>query len=411
MTSTVFHAQGAEAHVRPQRLSNRLGSLRVADAICYALLAFLVIGSTWGYTSDNVFYLLGTALGIILGIASALTKKYTNREFLIIAALFVLSAMIALTSHSLTLLLSMVVIASSKGMRIRSLLSFFLVIKLGSFILLLLFGWLGLFDTVEASHYSALVGDTVERMRINGVATNILHLGLFSIMMMLIYRGNNRLRLSSYIAMMIINVAFYYLISYSSGGLLITSMAVFLAALTRYSKVIKGIICRFSFLSVPLTTALFLYTGYRFDGTGWISELNHLTTGRIAYNHYWLTAHGITLFGVNPNGEPAAFDNSIIYLLVGLGVIAGITILVSYCSTMMRLGKRKDSLTLLFVLMFYLFSMSESILPSVVVNPSLFIVVSVLLDGFYQDDESCDSPISKRLTEKVFPGSRKENLC
>ncbi len=386
MSFTVSGTKLEKARIRSRRLPNGLGSLKVTDAMCYVFLAFLVIGSTWGYTSDDSFYLVGTALGMILGVTSVLTKAYTKKELVFVAGMLVLSIMIALVARSLTLLLTTVVIASSKGMKVKSLLTFFLAIKILSLVSLLFFGWLGLFDTVEAAHYSALLGGTVERVRINDVATNILHLGLFTILMLFVVRAGDRLSLLAYAVMMAVNVAFYFLISYSSGGLLVTTCAIVFSAMVHYSGVARKILCRFSFLVVPITVVLFLYTGFEYDGTGWIAKLNHLTTGRIAYNHYWLTAHGITLFGVNPAGEPAAFDNSVVYLLVGLGVFAGFIVLMAYCSTMRRLGRMGETYQLLLILMFYLFSMSESILPSIVVNPSIFVVVSVMLNGFYQSD-------------------------
>ena len=44
---------------RDQRVGARgASSLKVTDAFWYALLAFLVTGSTWGYTSDDIWYLI-----------------------------------------------------------------------------------------------------------------------------------------------------------------------------------------------------------------------------------------------------------------------------------------------------------------------------------------------------------------
>lgn len=362
--------------------------MKVTDALTYALIAFLVISSTLGYTSDDAWYTTGTALGMILGLSSAFSKQYSRKELVVVAVAFVVSLLVAIMARSLTLLLTTVVMASSKGMSVKDLLKFFLLVKSVSFSILVIFGALGIFDTVEAAHYSALVGDTIIRTRINGVATNILHLGLFAITVLIIAIKQDKLTFLSCILMMTVNVAFYYFISFSSGGLITTSCAVLLAAAIRYSKLIRRAVCKYGFLLVPITIVLFLYTGYQYDGTGIIEQFNHLTTGRIAYNHYWLETYGPTLFGVNAAGQPAAFDNSVVYLIVGQGVIAALAILGGYWAAARRLGKAGEPYTLLLVLFFYIFSMSESVLPSVVVNPSLFVVVGVLLPGFYCDDAS-----------------------
>ena len=169
---------------------------------------------------------------------------------------------------------------------------------------LVIFGALGIFDTIEVAQYSALVGDTISRFRINGVATNILHLGLFAIMILIITIKQGKLTFLSYGLMMVVNVMFYYFVSYSSGGLIVTSCAVLLAAGVRYSKLIRRAVCKYGFLLIPTTIALFLYTGYQYDGTGVIEQFNHLMTGRVAYNHYWLEAYGPTLFGVSASGKP-----------------------------------------------------------------------------------------------------------
>lgn len=363
--------------------SKAVSHMKVADIMTYALFAYLVIGSTWGYTSNDEWYLIGTGLGIILGFSSIVSRKYSHKELATIATAFIVSVLIAIVARSLTLLLTTAVIASSKGMRVTSLLKFFFAIKAASLFALIAFGMLDIFDVVEVSHYSALAGGTIGRLSINGVATNILHLGLFAMMVSIIAIEQYKLSLLAYIAMMAINIFFYYAISYSSGGLLVTSCALALSAAARFSRLARKAICKYAFFVLPISVIFFLYTGYQYNGTGIIEEFNHLTTGRIAYNHYWLSTHGLSLFGINAAGQPAAFDNSIVYLLVGQGVIAAIAILGGYWIAMRRLGKSGEVYVLIFVLSFYLFSMSESILPSVVVNPSLFVVVDVLLPGFY----------------------------
>lgn len=359
-------------------------SLKVTDVFWYALLAFLVAGSTWGNTSDDMWYLVGTALGVILGAVSILSKKYSGRELGLLCGMVALSIVVALSSRSLTLLLTSVLVVASKEMRLDTILRAFLVVKAISFVSLIVFGLVGFVDVEAVSHYSALAGGTIVRQSLNGVATNILHLGLFALFVLIIAIKQEKLGLASYLAMMAVNIVFYRYVSYSSAGILVTGCAILLAMGVRYSGTVSKMLCRLGYLVVPFTVVFFIYTGYQFDGTGWIAELNHLMTGRIAYNHYWLTVIGPTLFGVNPEGAPAAFDNSVVYLTVGLGVFVAMAIFAGYFFAMRRLGRSRDSYLLVAVFMFYVFSMSESVLPSAVVNPSLFIVVAVISPGFYK---------------------------
>lgn len=372
--------------------SDLLQGMQVSDAMTYALIAYLVIGSTLGYTSNDSWYAIGTGLGMILGFSSVLSKKFRREELAVAVLAFSISLVVAIIARSLTLLLTTVLIVSSKGMSVKALLKFFLAVKGASFTVLILFGALGVFDVVTVAHYSALVNETIGRLSINGVATNILHLGLFAMMVLIIAVKQDELSLLAYIAMMTVNIIFYYAVSYSSGGLLVTSCALILSAAARYSKLARKVTCKYAFLIVPISIIFFLYTGYQYNGTGMIEELNHLTTGRIAYNHYWLSTHGLSLFGINATDQPAAFDNSIVYLLVGQGIFVAIAVLGGYWVAMRRLGKISEVYALIFVLSFYLFSMSESILPSVVVNPSLFVVVDVLLPGFYLRAVSNQNP-------------------
>ena len=359
-------------------------SLKVTDVFWYALLAFLVAGSTWGNTSDDMWYLVGTAFGVILGAVSILSKKYSGRELGLLCGMVALSIVVALSSRSLTLLLTSVLVIASKEMRLDTILRAFLVVKAISFVSLIVFGLVGFVDVEAVSHYSALAGGTIVRQSLNGVATNILHLGLFALFVLIIAIKQEKLGLASYLAMMAVNIVFYRYVSYSSAGILVTGCAILLAMGVRYSGTVSKMLCRLGYLVVPFTVVFFIYTGYQFDGTGWIAELNHLMTGRIAYNHYWLTVIGPTLFGVNPEGAPAAFDNSVVYLTVGLGVFVAMAIFAGYFFAMRRLGRSRDSYLLVAVFMFYVFSMSESVLPSAVVNPSLFIVVAVISPGFYK---------------------------
>lgn len=360
-----------------------MSSLPVSDAIFYLYYAFLIVGSTIGFDSNDLWYGIGTGLGAILAMSAIASKRFSHRDLCLIGLAFALSAAVAFAARSLTLLLTTVVVASSKGMKLESLLSFFLIVKLIAFSTFLCLGAVGFFETTVVSHYSALVGEMISRKSINGVATNILHLGLFAIITMFISLKREKLSLISYVVMMLLNVLFYYFVSYSSGGLVVTGIVLLLGFGIRYSRTISGLLCKFSHLIIPATVVFFLYTGFRFDGTGWIAEVNHLVTGRIAYNHYWLTAHGATLFGLNPSGLPAAFDNSVVYMLVGQGVFAAFVFLGGYWIAMRRLGKAGNAYLLLAVVAFYLFSMSESILPSIVVNPSLMIVLGALVPSFY----------------------------
>lgn len=110
--------------------SGRLGVLRADDAVVYMFLAFLIIGSTLGYTSTDAWYLVVTGFGSILSIAAIFLKKYTYREICVAGSAFAVSALVALATHSLTLLLTTVVLVSSKGMKISSLLSFFFFVTL-----------------------------------------------------------------------------------------------------------------------------------------------------------------------------------------------------------------------------------------------------------------------------------------
>lgn len=377
---------GCDNTEKQKKMNSPTGAstLKVADAFWYVMLAILVCGSTWGYTSNDIGYLVGTCFGVILGIVSILSRHYSKNGLLITGILIALASIVALSSRSLTLLLSALLILGSKDMDLHSIIKAFFIVKSVSLISLMAFACLGLVNVDSISHYSALAGGTIVRQSINGASTNTLHLGLFSILILYIIIKRNRLRGISFLAMMAINYLFYRYISYSSAGLLVTGFAVLLAMGIRYSKVIKILLCRFGYLVVPVTFIFFMYTGYKFDGTGWIAEINHLMTGRIAYDHYWLTAIGPTWFGINPSGETAAFDNSIIYLVVGLGVFVAALVLTAYFIAMKRLGRNQDAYLLLAVFMFYLFSMSESVIPSVVVNPSLFIVVAVICKGFYR---------------------------
>ena len=74
--------------------------MKVTDAMTYALIAFLVISSTLGYTSDDAWYMTGTALGMVLGLSSVLSKKYSRTELVVITTAFVVSPLVAITARS-----------------------------------------------------------------------------------------------------------------------------------------------------------------------------------------------------------------------------------------------------------------------------------------------------------------------
>lgn len=352
---------------------------KMLSSICFyvSYIAF-VAGQTLGYGSGDFEYMIIAIVASVLLSFGILLNGYRVRDLPAYALLIGVSVLSTVVTHKLTLLLTVLLLCCAKGKSTRDIFKCTLIVKMVSIIALFLLFEMEIFKAETKTHYSPAMGEEVERFSINGTSTNILHLGLCTVFLLLIYLYPLFRSIASLLIMFVINYLFYTQVTHGTAGLFVTSLLLLLSAFIFHCNTAEFFFDKYIFMSVPLFICVFIYSGYEYGKQGWISQLDRVMTGRIAYNHYWLTQYGISLFGNNTSGASAFFDNSVIYLLVQFGLIVFVAVFYAYYRGMLEYGKTGKTEDVLLLFAFLLYSMSESVLPSAVVNPSLFILLCLL---------------------------------
>ena len=362
---------------------NALGSMSVLDLFFFVMLAACVIFQTWGYSFSDRVYIGVVALTGILAAAKMLASRYTARDFIVCVFLLGIGLFFALKAHRYTVLLSAVLLIAAKGVETRRLLTGFLGIKAFAIASLIVLAAVGVFSVETFQHYRMTSGEFETRILINGAATNIVHLGFFTVVVLWLCLRYGRIRVRDVVVLLALDVTLYLCVTRSTAGVALSALAVLFMFTCSKSKGVEDAFLRLAPF-VPFALMLIMLTlGYAYGSSGFMDFINKLSTGRIAYDHYWLTAYGPTLLGSDFAEliSEGNFDDSFVYVLVVYGVIFAALLYGAVTKLLVEMRQGEAAPGALLVVLFLVYSAAESMYPSAVVNPSLFLLTSVLFDG------------------------------
>ena len=380
-----FHLPAAKEYNfdEGQPKMNVFTRVKVRDAFLYAFLAVAVSFSTLGYGFGDAIYLGLIALfGLFLAVR-VLSGRYSSRDIAVFVIMVGLGVLLAYHTHKYTALLSSVLLVAACGVDANKLLREYYIIKAISFIALFLFAAVGIFDTSTVQHYRAIAEEFETRIYINGASGNVVHLGLCTISALYFYLNYQRKTWAPALWFMALNVVLYLTFTRSLTGVIMTTFAVILFSCCSHMPRIERTIVRFApFIPVALL-AYSVVMGLSYGSSEIADFVNRLMTGRTAYDHYFLTTYGVSLFGADYSDliSEGYFDNSYVYSLVIYGLVFTALLYGSVTVLLWRIAYREGSpQESLLLLVFLIYGLAESIYPSAVVNPSLFLLTAVLFD-------------------------------
>ncbi len=300
-----------------------LGSMSVLDLFFFVMLAACVVFQTWGYSFNDKIYIGVVVLAGILAAAKMLASRYTARDLFVCVFLLGIGLFFALKAHRYTVLLSAVLLIAAKGVETRRLLTGLLGIKAFAIASLFVLAAVGVFGVETFQHYRMTSGEFETRTLINGAATNIVHLGFFTVAVLWLCLRYRRIRVHDVVVLLALDVTLYLGVTRSTAGVALSALAVLLIFTCSKSKGVEGALLRLAPF-VPFALMLIMVTlGYAYGSSGFMDFINKLSTGRIAYDHYWLTAYGPTLLGSDfaELTHEGNFDDSFVYVLVVYGIV------------------------------------------------------------------------------------------
>lgn len=360
-----------------------LGSMSVLDLFFFVMLAACVVFQTWGYSFNDKIYIGVVVLAGILAAAKMLASRYTARDLFVCVFLLGIGLFFALKAHRYTVLLSAVLLIAAKGVETRRLLTGLLGIKAFAIASLFVLAAVGVFGVETFQHYRMTSGEFETRTLINGAATNIVHLGFFTVAVLWLCLRYRRIRVHDVVVLLALDVTLYLGVTRSTAGVALSALAVLLIFTCSKSKGVEGAFLRLAPF-VPFALMLIMVTlGYAYGSSGFMDFINKLSTGRIAYDHYWLTAYGPTLLGSDfaELTHEGNFDDSFVYVLVVYGIVFAALLYGAVTKLLVEMRQGGAASGALLVVLFLVYSAAESMYPSAVVNPSLFLLISVLFDG------------------------------
>lgn len=381
-----------------------LGNINVLNLFFYLMLMVCVAFQTWGYSFGDRVYIGAVAAMGILVVAKVLSSHYTGRDLVICIVLLGMGLFFAARAHRYTVLLTAVLLIGAKDIDSKRLLNSYLWIKTVSFVAFFLLAAAGIFEVSTTQHYRMITGDWETRTLINGAATNIVHLGYFTIAVLLLYRNYGHIRLMEVTALLAGDALLYFLLTRSTAGVSLTALSVVLMYLcSKFRRIENGVIKLAPFVPFILMTVM-VVLGYGYGTSEIIERINRFSTGRIAYDHYWLTAYGPSLFGADyaQLATEGNFDDSFVYVIVVYGIVFAGLLYGSITALLVKMRKSASTSGILLVVLFLIYSAAESMYPSAVVNPSLFLLCNLLFDEEPRNKGLGERCISSHLQYKLL---------
>ena len=280
------------------------------------------------YDGQKPFYVL-VGIGLLFYLIKLLTTKMSTLEFIFIAAVMGMSALVYLMTGEKGLILCMAIVTGIKGVDSTKLIKFSVIEGTVLFLIMVLLTSLGIVPDVH--HITEKFGGQLLRRDFGQPSCNVTHTVLFVLISMAIFLygdGAHLFKLSVF--MMILNICcFAYTLSIT-GFLSIT----FLLAINLFFLKIKrefssGIILAanviFAFIILLSIVSPIIIKGAAFD------FINKILNHRLEYGKYYLLNERITLLGSRFAPAPNTnfyLDNSFQYLFLQLGVVTFVITLI-----------------------------------------------------------------------------------
>ena len=372
----------------------------------YELIFFIYFGVMFGARAIGLYegqtlYNLCLVLGIGFFALKVLTTKHTVLEYIVIAALLLLSLLVYKNTGEKGLLLYFTMMLSMKGIKENSPIRFGLTILSISYVALFILSMTGIIDElnhmVKRSGYGFILRHSLGYPYPNTTHTTFL---ILLMLFFYLYKAKSfKELLSASVTAMLINVyLFIYTISFT-GLISVTAYLVLNLYFSDRKKLTspEGILITAFY---PLILAFSILGPLLAKGAAF-EFLNKLLHKRYEYALYFLQNEKITAFGSRFGETPTSWymlDNSFLYLFLQLGVIPFIIVSLLYFFWIISLVKENKGRKIAIMLTFYLIGMSDPFLYNLSYKNITFLFVGAWLFGVLEKSaEKLPAFLSKEL--------------
>ncbi|MEG1847575.1 MAG: hypothetical protein RR238_03815 [Lachnospiraceae bacterium] len=294
----------------------------------------------------------------VLLVLKIMMTQYTTKEWITMIGFAILGAISYFATERNDIIRIVVFVAATKGISLRNMLKIVFYTILSGTVLLMVLSLMGVLGEVSVT--APYRGDLVETRYTLGLGhPNALHCMIWSLVILGIYLYFDQLKWYAYLLLFLGNIGLF-LLTDSKTGVIITTLTILAAAclyafpkLQRFKWIyLLGALAVLGCFFISLVASKY---GYR---PGPLMGIDQYVTGRIRWSYYYGGIPFWSLFSVPDNN--IYFDMGLMRLFYWYGIVPGVTYLVVHLLMIRDCSREKDSMALLVIVMFSIYTVFEA---------------------------------------------------
>ena len=337
----------------------------------YVFLIALLKG--FGLDSGDPVYFIAFVVGCAAIVIKMMHEKYVLSELIALGSLLLFAGLNFVICGSTQVLFTAIAICGLKNVDIKRVITISFWVRITAYVLVVVVYLLGFAE--ENTVQFVRNGAYVTRHMFCYSHPNLAHFMFATIVVQGLYLYNGKMNILRYLILLLVNYGLYVL-TYSRTGFYSVIIGTVLFALVRYNK-LSALIKWGAKNSFIILFALTLVTGFLYDDLVILQKIDKVLTGRLYYNNIVLSNYTPNLFGLD-FAKGIILDSGYLSLLFNGGILVFAWFLYFLYKLHNKLYQENRIMELTLILCFMIYCFTESLLTSVSVNVSLFLLADVV---------------------------------
>lgn len=321
-----------------------------------------------GLSSNNKIYYTIFIYGVFLAIVKLFKDKFSKKQFIGFTSIMLIGMLNFILERQTVVLFTAIILCSMKDIKVYKIMKYMFWIRLVAFIGIIVLTISGILENNYLLFYRD--GEYIKRYSFIFGHPNLAHSSFTIIIILGIYIYYNKLNIINVAIIEIINYIMYNF-TYSRTGFLICSIFVAFALVYKNSKILKKFCYKNIKYFLIILILITIISGILYSKSDILKKLDNVLTGRIGYISLLVNNYSIPVVGSDKYNSIAMIDNGYISLLYEGGVLATIWYIYYYSRTSKLLIKNNMEKEILVMIIFMIYSMTESFYMNIIMNPSL----------------------------------------
>lgn len=362
----------------------------------YIFIAIFCLCKGFALDQSDKIYIIISAISLIFICTKILFSEFTKKEVIIYSCLIVLSGVIFLFSKRLTIILSVLLILSSKDMKPESIFKTIFYTRLFSFLCMIFLSSLEIIPSNNILFYRD--GEELSRKAFGYSHPNEAASQLFLIVTSGILFLKNKKMKNIACLISIVPCFLLYKVTYSRSSILVTSMFIIVELITINIKFFNKILKKFSVFIGVLPIVITAFFAIFYGKVEFLDKINELLTGRVYYVDLICKSLNPRLFGISNDviSNELNFDNSYIKILYYDGIVLFLVYIIGFIYFIKNAIAKNKFEFISFALIFAFYGISEGYLNNAIINFSLLLYPFVMKKDKMISDENLVSFVEEK---------------